>query len=140
MLEQPALADPADERDSGAAGQLGMCVAVAQRHHLGKEFDIDQAAAALLDVETAASVRAKLTLDAQAHRRYFADLRAAQSAAEYEFAPPRFDLRSELGLARDDARAYQRLALPHGRGAGAMIVVKAVEGGHQRSGVARGAQ
>src|SRR5271170_6600250 len=130
MLEQPALAGAANQRDSGAAGQFRMRVAVAQSHHLGQEFNVDQAAAALLDVETAASVGAKFTLDAQAHRRYSADLRAAQSTAEYELAPRRFDLRAQLRLARDDARAHQRLALPDGRGAIAMVVMKAVERGH----------
>src|SRR5262249_7578672 len=117
-----------------------MGVAVAQRHHLGQEFDVDQAAAALLDVEAAASGGAKFALDTQAHRCDLADLRAAQSAAEYELAPRRFDLRAQLALARDDARAHQRLTLPNGRGTGAMVVAKAVERGDQRPGVARGAQ
>src|SRR5260370_8018471 len=88
---------------------------------------MDQAAAARLDVEAATSVSAKFALDTPAHRRDLADLRAAQSAAEYEFAPCRFDLRAQFGFARDDARANQGLAFPDGRGVGAMVVAKPLE-------------
>src|SRR5512146_1359172 len=104
-----------------------MRMAIAQGHHLSQKFDVDQAAASLLDVETATSVDAQLTFDAQAHRRDLADLRSSQSAAEYELAPRRFNLRAQLGFARDDARAHQRLALPDSRGTGTMVVAKPVE-------------
>src|ERR1700722_6424492 len=115
MLEQPALADAADERDCGATGYFRMSVAVAQRHHLAQKFDVDQTATTLLDVETSASIGAKFTLDAQAHRGYLGDFRAAESAAEYELPSCRLDLRAQFGFAREDARAHQCLALPHGR-------------------------
>src|SRR5208282_773059 len=122
-----------------AHAQLGMAMAVTQRHHLREELDVHQTAATLLDVEARLVLGADLIFHPPAHRGYFADLGRGQTAAVNESLARRFDFAAKFRVAGYYARPDQGLALPNRRTL-PMIVAETRQRRDQRAGVARRAQ
>src|SRR5580704_5562905 len=104
-----------------------MGLAVAQRHHLRKKFDIDETARSLLEVDQGGGLGAEFVLDSRAHRCDLVDAVRVKSAAENEFLARRLDFVTEPPVARNHACSHQRLALPQCRTL-AMVLVKSGEG------------
>jgi hypothetical protein len=108
-----------------------MLAAVAQLQHLHEELDVDDTAAAGLDVEAAGVLARKLVLDAASKVRDLGLVLGQQRCRPDAGRQRGVDARGQLGIRVDDACADQRLALPQIRLPG-VLLDEALERGDER--------
>src|SRR5262249_20205010 len=99
--------------------------------------DVDQPSASGLDGDRLPLSAAALLRDALPHARDLRHLRRAEATSVDEARDDRLQLRAQLGRAAQHPRLDERLAFPE-LGAPLVVAAEGVEGGNERTLVARG--
>ena len=102
----------------------GCACACAQHQRLQQEFQVDQAALALLEVEGRRIAAIQFGAHAPAHRHHVLAQRGASRRARQRLRAHALEIRAQRRIAGDAARAHQRLVFP-GPGALALVVGEA---------------
>src|SRR5439155_3217213 len=122
----------------GVGGELGTAVRVSENEHLNDEFDVDHAAAVVLQVEQIALVRVALE-ELLAHREHVAGQLSLIARDPKNRSPLLLEPGAQGRIARAESRPRERLVLP-GPGRFALIAAKGVDRADEEPAPAFGAQ
>ena len=135
-----AAADVEQGDVAEVVGEDGVFGGVAEHEVLDEEFDVDQAARIVLQLEGAVVVLAGVAGGhLLAHAGHFATQRVEVARLAQDFLAHALEAGAQRGVAGGKARPCQRLVLPH-PGVLELVVTKAVERADQQARIAVRAQ